>query len=91
MFELSDAFIAMPGGLGTLDEIIEVITWSQLGIHEKPCAFLNTAGYYNSLLQFLDHAVREQFIKQEQRAMIYVSDTAASVLNVLRSHKSTKR
>ncbi len=70
MAELSDGFIALPGGLGTLEELFEALTWSQLGIHVKPCGFLNTCGYYDELLRFLDHAVSEQFIKPNHRAMI---------------------
>ena len=63
MAELSDAFVALPGGIGTLEEIFEVWTWGQLGSHSKPCAFLNTQGFYNRLLDFLDHVVDEAFLK----------------------------
>jgi uncharacterized protein (TIGR00730 family) len=63
MVELSDAFVALPGGVGTLEEIFEVWTWGQLGSHSKPCAFLNTQGFYNRLLDFLDHVVEEAFLK----------------------------
>ena len=72
MADLSDASLALPGGLGTLEEIFEVITWGQLGIHRKPCGFLNVAGYYDQLITFLDFVVGQQFIKPEHRATILV-------------------
>jgi uncharacterized protein (TIGR00730 family) len=65
IFDLSDGFVALPGGLGTLDEVFELLTWTQLGLHKKPCGILNVCGYYNHLLKFLDYAVVEMFIKQE--------------------------
>ncbi len=72
MADLSDASLALPGGLGTLEEIFEVITWGQLGIHRKPCGFLNVAGYYDQLIGFLDFVVAQQLIKPEHRATILV-------------------
>jgi uncharacterized protein (TIGR00730 family) len=63
MYERSDAFIALPGGFGTLDEFFEVLTWSQLGFHGKPCALLNVAGYYDRMLAMLDHAVTERLLQ----------------------------
>ncbi len=63
MNDLSDAFIALPGGFGTLDEFFEVLTWSQLGFHGKPCALLNVAGFYDAMLAMLDHAVTERFLR----------------------------
>nr|MDQ3828277.1 TIGR00730 family Rossman fold protein [Candidatus Tectomicrobia bacterium] len=63
MAELSDGFIALPGGLGTLEELFEVLTWALLGLHQKPCGLLNIRDYYRSLIDFLDHAVAERFIK----------------------------
>jgi uncharacterized protein (TIGR00730 family) len=74
MFDLSDAFIALPGGLGTFEEICEVLTWGQLGMHKKPCGFLNVDGFYNSLIQQFDHAVAEKLLKPEHRALA-LSDT----------------
>ena len=68
MAELSDAFVALPGGIGTLEELIEVYTWSQLGLHAKPLGVLNVAGYYDGLAAFLDHAVTEGFLPAAQRA-----------------------
>jgi len=70
MSDLSDAFIALPGGFGTLEEFCEVVTWSQLGIQEKPCGLLNTLGYYDPLLQLFDHAVAEGFLHPDNRALV---------------------
>ena len=74
MNDLSDAFIALPGGFGTLDEVFEVLTWSQLGFHGKPCALLNVAGYYDGMLAMLDHAVTERFLRPAHRELI-IADT----------------
>ncbi len=70
MADLSDGFIAMPGGFGTFEEFCEVITWSQLGIHTKPCGLLNIEGYYDPLLKLFDHAVREGFLREENRELV---------------------
>jgi uncharacterized protein (TIGR00730 family) len=70
MADLSDAFIAMPGGFGTFEEFCEVVTWSQLGIHAKPCGLLNVEGYYDPLLALFDHAVREGFLREENRRLV---------------------
>lgn len=72
MAELADAFIAMPGGAGTLEEIFEVWTWGQLGFHDKPCAFLNIADYYTDLVRFLDHQAAERFMRKEHRDMLII-------------------
>ncbi len=72
MAELSDGFIALPGGLGTIEEFFEVLTWSQLGMHRKPCGFLDVERYFDKLLDFLDQAVTEKFIQPEHRSMILV-------------------
>jgi len=72
MAELADGFIALPGGLGTLDELFEMLTWIQLGIHRKPCALLEVDGYYAGLTAFLDHAVEQRFLKAEHRAMLII-------------------
>ena len=74
MAELSDGFIALPGGLGTLEELFEILTWSQLGLHRKPCALLNVTGYYDHLAAFIDHAVTEQFIKPAHRELLIIGD-----------------
>jgi uncharacterized protein (TIGR00730 family) len=72
MSELSDGFIALPGGLGTLEELLEVLTWAQLGLHQKPCGLLNIRDYYRSLIDFLDHAVSEKFLEEVYRTMLLV-------------------
>jgi uncharacterized protein (TIGR00730 family) len=87
MAELSDAFIALPGGIGTLEEIFEVWTWGQLGSHAKPCAFLNTLGYYTRLLDFLDHVVAEEFLKPVHRGMILVEQDPEAALRAMTSYR----
>lgn len=80
MESLSDGFIALPGGFGTLEEIIEIITWGQLRIHAKPCGLLNTDRYFDALLTFLDHACDEGFLRLENRQMLLVDDNAPRLL-----------
>lgn len=75
MVDLSDAFIAMPGGFGTLDELFETLTWGQLALHNKPCGLLNVCGYYNPLLQMLDAMVSERFAHEKHRELL-LSDTS---------------
>jgi len=84
---MADAFIALPGGFGTMDEIFEAITWAQLGIHQKPCAFLNVCGYYDHLIAFIDHAVREQFIQFENKALILVDDQPDKLLRKIENFR----
>jgi uncharacterized protein (TIGR00730 family) len=79
MSELSSAIIALPGGLGTLEELFEMLTWGQLGIHKKPCGLLNIRGYFDQLLGFLDHAQSQRFIAPEHRNML-LSDSEATTL-----------
>lgn len=79
MAELSDGFIAMPGGIGTFEEFFEVWTWGQLGVHRKPCALLNVAGYFDPMLDMIDTMIRRRFLRPEYRDMVLV-DTAASAL-----------
>lgn len=83
MADLSDAFVVLPGGIGSLEECFEVWTWSQLGIHRKPIGLLNVAGYYESLASFLDHIVAEQFLKREHREMLLAHTDPASLLDAL--------
>lgn len=83
MAELSDGFIALPGGLGTLEELFEVWTWAQLGDHAKPCAVLNEAGFYDRLLEFLDIVVDEGFLKAIHRDALLVRSEAAAILDAL--------
>jgi uncharacterized protein (TIGR00730 family) len=80
MAELSDGFIALPGGLGTLDEVFETLTWGQLGLHQKPCGLLNIRDYYRGLIDFLDHAVAERFITDVHRAMLLVEEEPERLL-----------
>lgn len=80
MADLSDAFIALPGGFGTFEEFCEVITWSQLGIHNKPCGLWNVAGYYTPLLQMFDHAVGEQFLKPQNRSIVVASEELETLM-----------
>jgi uncharacterized protein (TIGR00730 family) len=82
MAELSDGFIALPGGLGTLEETLEILTWSQLGIHRKPVGVLNVSGYYDGLLKLLAAGVREQFIKREYVGLLLFADTPADLLDL---------
>jgi len=80
MAAISDGFIAMPGGYGTLEEIIEIITWGQLRFHDKPCGLLNVEGYFDHLLKYLDNASAEGFLRDENRQMLLCSDTAAGLV-----------
>lgn len=80
MAELSDGFIALPGGIGTLEEILEAWTWAQLGLHRKPCGLFNVNGYFDGLSRFLDHAVTEEFIKEVHSRMLITADTADTLL-----------
>ncbi len=83
MAERADAFIALPGGIGTLEELYEVWTWRQLGYHDQPIGLLNTAGYYDALLQFMAHSVREGFLSAEQNAVVQVSTDPLALLDTL--------
>jgi len=87
MAELSDGFIAMPGGIGTFEEIFEIWTWAQLGIHAKPCGLLNVAGYYDALTTFLDHAAAEQFLKPDQRSLLMVEQQPQALLDRFASYQ----
>ena len=83
MADLSDAFVAMPGGFGTLEEFCEVVTWTQLGLHLKPCGILNVLNYYSALLRMFDHAVEERFLKRENRALVLARNKPADLLQAL--------
>lgn len=85
MFQLSDAFIALPGGFGTLDEMFEMLTWSQLGYHKKPCGFLNIDGYYDGLLKFLDRSHCQEFIREEHRALALSDSTIEGLMSKFHS------
>lgn len=86
MARQSDCFIALPGGYGTLEELLEVITWAQLGIHDKPVGLLNVEGYYNSLLAFIDKAVDDGFIKPCERSIVVSAPTARELLQKLEDY-----
>ena len=83
MAELSNAFIALPGGLGTLEELFEVLTWVQLGIHAKPGGLVNVEGYFNGLLEFISHAVAERFLLPDHKSMILVESSIAALLDAV--------
>jgi hypothetical protein len=88
MAELGDAFVALPGGIGTLEEFCEVLTWAQLGMLRKPCGLLNVAGYFDGLLTFLDHTVDQRFLKAEHRAMVLVDSDPERLLQQLESYRA---
>jgi uncharacterized protein (TIGR00730 family) len=83
MADLSDAFIALPGGFGTFEEFCEIVTWAQLGLHAKPCGILNVNGYYSPLLAMFDHAVREGFLKVENRELVLARDSIVELLQAM--------
>jgi uncharacterized protein (TIGR00730 family) len=88
MAELSDGFIALPGGFGTFEEIFEIITWSQLGMHQKPCGLLNVYNYYDKLIEFLDHAVSEHFIKEIHRSIMLIEECPEILLEKIEAYKA---
>jgi hypothetical protein len=90
MIEMADAFIALPGGFGTLEEFFEAVTWAQLGIHSKPCGLLNIDGYYDKLMQFLDHSVEAQFIHRTHRSLVLVEQDLGTLLRKFKEHKPPK-
>src|SRR5687768_2035146 len=81
MAALSDGFIALAGGIGTMEEFFEVLSWAQLGIHRKPCGLLNTGGYYNRLIEFLDHAVKHDFLKPKHRSLLILANEPPDILS----------
>ena len=91
MAALSDGFIALPGGLGTIEELFEVLTWGQLGLHAKPCGLLDVCGYFGDLLRFLDGAVAHQFLKPANRARVIVDDDPRALLDQLEAHAAPAR
>ena len=91
MAELSDAFVAMPGGYGTLEELFEVVTWAQLGLHDKPVALLNVGGYFDGLLGCIDSAVAEGFIKPEDRRLLMSGSEPDALLDALERFEPVKQ
>ena len=90
MFDLADAFIALPGGMGTFEEILEMVTWAQIGFHAKPCGILNICGYYDKLFAFLDNAVEERFIRPEHRNMLMCDVNPAGLFEQFSKYKAPK-
>jgi len=90
MAEISDAFISLPGGIGTLEETFELLTWCQLGFHSKPCGLLNIAGYFDKLVEFLDYSVSENFFKQSHRDMLLVEEDPEILLDRLTEYRVPK-
>jgi hypothetical protein len=83
MADLADGFIALPGGWGTLEEFFEVLTWGQLGLHQKPCGLLNVRGFFDGLLSFIDHSIDERFVRRENRSMVLVANSPDPLLDLL--------
>ena len=90
MAELSDGFVAMPGGFGTLEETVEVLTWGQLGLHKKPIGLLNIEGYYNRLNEFFAHMVAEEFLRDAHRKMIMIDDNPADLISAMQNFSPPK-
>ena len=88
MVKLADAFLMLPGGYGTFDEMMEIVTWKQLRLHNKPCILINTSLYWDGLLTFLDHAVEAGFLKPENRRLLEVVDTSAEAVERLKQAKA---
>ena len=87
MADLSDGFMALPGGMGTLDEFCEILTWAQLGIHQKPCGILNIENYFTPLLAMFDHAMREGFLRDTHRALVIEATEPETLLDLLAKHQ----
>ena len=87
MFDLSDGFVALPGGFGTLDEMFEMLTWRQLGIGDKPCAFLDVDGFYDPLIAMLDRMVEERFLHPDQRRDLWHGDDLDTMLDWMRAYQ----
>ena len=87
MFDLADGFVALPGGFGTLEEIIEMLTWRQLGIGDKPCAFLDVAGYWSPIAQMMDRMVADRFLHPDQRQDLWIGDDIGEMLGWMRAYE----
>ena len=90
MAELADGFIALPGGWGTLEELFEILTWAQLGFHDKPCGLLNAEGYYDSLIEFLEHSFAQQVVNELYRPMLMTAVESASLLDQFAIYRAPK-
>lgn len=89
MADHADGFIAMPGGLGTLEELFEVLTWAQLGFHSKPCSLYNVLSYYDPLVQFIEHAVEEQFVKSIHRSLLLIESDPSDLIDAMDNYIPT--
>lgn len=87
MAQISDGFVALPGGFGTLDELFEILTWAQLGLHAKPCGLLNLDGYYDGLLSWIERAVAEGFVRKSHRDLLVTAGDPADLVDALRRHR----
>ena len=87
MSDLADAFIALPGGMGTLEELCEILTWAQLGLHRKPCGLLNVENYYHHLISYFDHATAEGFIRPEHRSLLVIDEEPQALIERLESYE----
>ncbi|HQU84895.1 MAG TPA: TIGR00730 family Rossman fold protein [Pyrinomonadaceae bacterium] len=87
MAELSDGFIALPGGVGTFEEFCEIVTWAQLGIHEKPCALMNVGGFYNAFIAMFDHSMNQGFIRPQHRELVLVDDKIEELYEKMRNFR----
>ena len=90
MAELADGFIALPGGWGTLEEIFEILTWAQLGFHDKPCGLLNIEGYYDGLIGFLENSFEQEFVNQLCRPMLMTAEEPTALLDQFASYRAPK-
>ncbi|MCG3140839.1 MAG: LOG family protein YvdD [Anaerolineae bacterium] len=88
MADLADGFIALPGGFGTYDEFCEVVTWAQLGLHQKPCAMLNVVGYYDAMIAMFDHARQEGFLRDAHRDMLILSPDISDLLDRMENYRA---
>jgi hypothetical protein len=88
MADLADGFLALPGGFGTLEEFFEVVTWAQLGIHHKPCGLLNVAGYFDRLIEFIEHSVAERFVRSDHRRMVLMERDAAALIERMEAYEA---
>ena len=90
MFELADGFVALPGGAGTLEEFLEMLTWGQIGLHVKPCGLLNVLGYYDPLVKLLEHAAEHRFMRPEHLKMVLLDDTPEGLLEQFARYQSPR-
>jgi uncharacterized protein (TIGR00730 family) len=91
MAKLADGFVALPGGLGTLEEFCEILTWAQLGIHQKPAGLLDVDGYFQPLLRFLDHIVYERFMRPEHRSMLVVEEDPEELIEAIQRYRPAEQ